>query len=188
MAKTTKKEVNTEIAVKATSAMTIATEILGIVGQIIENGGECDDNTLAMLQNWQAALEVKAGNIGLVKARLESDIEYYKVIEESARARRKTTENTIERLKNYLRDCMKTADMKSIKGDLFSFSLVDGRVKTVVENKSALPFDYVNIVEVVTPQTDKIKEALEAGKEVPGAHLERGEDYVMIRAAASKGE
>ena len=188
MAKTTKKEVNTEIAVKATSAMTIATEILGIVGSIIENGGECDDNTLVMLQNWQAALEVKAGNIGLVKARLEADIEYYKVIEESARARRKTTENTIERLKNYLRDCMKTADMKSIKGDLFSFSLVDGRMKTVVENESALPFDYVNIVEVVKPQTDKIKEALEAGKEVPGAHLERGEDYVMIRAAAGKGE
>jgi len=188
MAKTTKKEVNTEIAVRATSAMTIATEILGIVGQIIENGGECDDNTLAMLQNWQAALEVKAGNIGLVKARLESDIEYYKVIEESARARRKTTENTIERLKNYLRDCMKTADMKSIKGDLFSFSLVDGRVKTVVENKNALPFDYVDVIEVIQPKTDAIKAALESGKEIPGAHLERGEDYVMIRSAGNKGE
>ena len=88
MAKTTKKEVNTEIAVKATSAMTIATEILGIVGSIIENGGECSDETLAMLQGWQAALEVKANNIGLVKARLESDIEYYKLIIEFDRERR----------------------------------------------------------------------------------------------------
>lgn len=190
MAKTTKKEVNTEIAVRATSAMTIATEILGIVGQIIENGGECSDETLAMLQGWQAALEVKANNIGLVKARLESDIEYYKLIEESARARRKTTENTIDRLKNYLRDCMKTADMKSIKGDLFSFSVVEGRVKTVVENPKALPFDFANVVEVIQPKTDEIKKALEAGKEIPGAHLERSEDYIMIRSASAntKGE
>lgn len=187
MAKSTKKEVSTEIAVKAASAMTIASEILGIVGQIIENGGECSDETLVMLQGWQAALEIKANNIGLVKARLESDIEYYKVIEESARARRKTTENTIDRLKSYLKDCMKTADMKSIKGDLFSFSVVEGRIKTVVENPNALPFDYVNVVEVIQPKTDAIKTALEAGQEVPGAHLERGEDYVMIRSG-SKGE
>jgi len=185
-----KKEISTEIVVKATSAITIASEILGIVGQIIENGGECSDETLAMLHGWQAALEVKANNIGLVKARLESDIEYYKLIEESARARRKTTENTIDRLKNYLRDCMKTADIKSIKGDLFSFALVEGRIKTVVENKNSLPFDYVDVVEVIQPKTDAIKAALENGKEVPGAHLERSEDYVMIRAAgsSSKGE
>lgn len=180
------KPVNTEMIVKANSAMTIASEIMGIVGHIIENGGECDDNTLAMLQNWQAALEVKASNIGLVKARLEADIEYYKIIEESARSRRKTTENTIEKLKKYLRDCMQAAEMRSIKGDLFSFSLVEGRIRPVIDNENALPFDFVSVVEVIRPKSDEIKKALEAGAEIPGAHLERGEDYVMIRAAGKK--
>lgn len=188
MAKKKEKEVNTELATKAQSAMSIAQELSAIVGQIIENGGECSDETFDLMKSWQAALEVKAGNIGLVKARLEADIEYYKLIEESARARRKTTENTIERLKKYLRDCMQVAETKSIKGDLFSFSLVAGRSKAVVDNVEALPFDFTEIETVVKPKTNDIKSALESGAEIPGAHIEYGEDYVMIRSAGNKGE
>lgn len=175
-----------EMVVAANNAITIASKIEAAVARIIADNGECSDETLAELQQWQGALEVKAANIGLAKTRLDADAEYYKSIEEAARARRKAVEASSARLKLYLRDCMQVAGVKSIRGDLFSFSLVQGRVKAVIENKELLPYEFTGIVEVINPKTDAIKAALEAGTEVPGAHLERGEDYVMIRQAGRK--
>lgn len=177
------KEVNTELIAKANSAMNIAQEIRAVVDSIIEAGGECNDDTLAALQTWNAALEVKAENIAFVKIKLEKEAEYFQAVEDAAKARRKARESALERIKNYLRDCMIAADVKSIKkGDgLFSFSLVEGRIKTVVADETLLPYEFTDIVEVIKPKSAAIKAALEAGEEVPGAHLERGEDYVMIR-------
>ncbi|MDD2999468.1 MAG: siphovirus Gp157 family protein [Candidatus Riflebacteria bacterium] len=181
MAKTTKD--NSALIAQAESAISIATELKTIIDEIVENGGECGDETLKKLQEWQGALEYKAENIGFAKLELEAAAAKYKAIEEIAKARRQARESAIERIKKYLVGCMKTADVKSIKkiDGLFSFSLVEGRIKTVIEDEQKLPYDYVDIVEVVKPKTDAIKSALEAGQEVSGAHLERGEDYVMIR-------
>jgi len=176
-------EENKELVVKAKSAMEISGEIKAIVDSIIEAGGECSDATLEALKSLNMALEVKAENIAFVKARLESEMDYYKVVEEAAKAQRKARESALERLKKYLAACMQEAGLKSIKKNdgLFSFSLVEGRIRTVIENKELLPYEYTDIVEVISPRGDAIKAALEAGKEVPGAHLERGEDFVMIR-------
>lgn len=166
-----------------TTAMTIAEDIREVVEGIIANHGECSDELLARLRGLNMALEVKAENIGFVKARIESECEYFKVIEEAAKAQRKSREAALERMKNYLAVCMKEANIKSIKktDGLFTFSLVEGRIKTVIENKEWIPYEFTEIVEVITPKTDEIKKALMSGQTIPGACLERGEDYVMIR-------
>jgi hypothetical protein len=178
-----KKEENKELVAQANSAMTIAQEIRAVVDSIIEAGGECSDDTFAALQVWNAALEVKAENIGFVKIQLEKEAEYFQAVEDAAKARRKARESAVERLKNYLRDCMIAADVKSIKkGDgLFSFSLTDGRSRCVVDNADELPFEFTQIETLVKPKSDEIKKALEEGKEIPGAHLEYGSPYVTIR-------
>lgn len=178
-----KKGDNPEAEVRALSAIEIATELRTITDSIIEAGGECNDETLAQLQNWQAQLEVKAENIGLVKERIEAEIEYFKRIEEAARARRKARENTIDRLRKYLAGAMQLANIKSIKRNdgLFSISLVDGRESVEIDDQNKIPMDLCEIVEVIKPLKDKIQERIAAGQQVPGAHIERGEPYVMIR-------
>ena len=178
-----KKSENPETTERAMSAIEIAGELRTITDAIIEAGGECNDETFAQLQNWQAALEVKAENIGLVKERIETEIEYFKRIEEAARARRKARENTIDRLRKYLAGAMQMAGVKSIKRNdgLFSISLVDGRESVQIDDINKLPMDMTDIVEVIKPRTDAIKDRLTAGQEVPGAHIERGEPYVTIR-------
>lgn len=183
MAKAKANKDSKELALKAQTAIEISGEIKAIVNSIIEAGGECSDETMEALNALNMALEHKAENIGFVKTRLESEMEYFKAVEEAARAQRKARESAIERLKKHLVLCMKEAGIKSIKKNdgLFSFSLVEGRIKTVIENKEQLPFEFTDIVEVINPKSDAIKAALEAGQEVPGAHLERGEDYIMIR-------
>jgi len=178
-----KKVENPETTERAMSAIEIAGELRAITDSIIEAGGECNDETFAQLQNWQAALEVKAENIGLVKERIEAEIEYFKRIEEAARARRKARENTIDRLRKYLAVAMQAANTKSIKRNdgLFSISLVDGRESVQIDDINKLPMDLCEIVEVVKPRADAIKERLTSGQQVPGAHIERGEPYVTIR-------
>lgn len=177
-----KKETTAEDT-RAMSAIEIASELRTITEAIIEAGGECDDATMAALNGWNAQLEVKAENIALVKERIESEIGYFKRIEEQARARRKARENTIERLRKYLAVAMRAADVKSIKRNdgLFSISLVDGRDTVEIDDQNKIPMDLCDIVEVIRPLKERIAERIAAGETVPGAHIERGEPYVTIR-------
>ena len=184
MAKTKKEPVNTAMV---TSAIGIAAELQDIVARIESAGGECDDETMAALQSWSAALEVKAESIAHVKLRLEADAGYWQQYEDAARAMRKSKEAAVKRLTEYLARCMSLAGVKSIKDDgLFSISLVAGRASCQITDEKKLPFDLVEVVELIKPKKKEIQEALEAGREIPGAALEYGNEYVMIRAKSSK--
>jgi hypothetical protein len=183
-----KKEVDTALVARANNAMTIAHELRAVVERIIEAGGECDESTFAELQSWQAALEIKAENIGHVKTRLDGEVEYYKAVEDAARARRKAVESAQERLKKYLRDAMITADRRSIKGELFTFSVQDGRERVEIIDPGSLPANMVRIVEEIKPIADNIKAALKAGADVPGAQIVIGEAFLTIRSAGKNNK
>jgi len=185
MAKAKKEAPNTAMV---TSAIGIAAELQQIVAGLEANGGECDDETLAALRSWSAALEVKAESIAHVKLRLEADAGYWQQYEDAARAMRKSKEAAVKRLTEYLARCMAMAGVKSIKKDdgLFSISLVAGRASCQITDEKKLPFELVDVVELIKPRKKEIQEALEAGQQIPGAALEYGNEYVMIRAKSSK--
>jgi hypothetical protein len=180
---------NTDNAM-ALTAIEIAKELRNITDSIIEAGGECDDQTFAALKTWEASLEVKAENLCLVKSRLEADQAYYKQVEEAAKSRRKTAERTWDNLKKYLAHVMKESGTTKIKKNdgLFTLSLTSGRPSVVIDRQEALPMDLVEVVEVYKPKTDSIMAKLKAGQEVPGAHLEIGDDYVTIRMAGGNSK
>ena len=54
-----KKAADTETAERALTAIEIAVKLRTITEAIIEAGGECNDETMAALQNWQAVLEMQ---------------------------------------------------------------------------------------------------------------------------------
>jgi hypothetical protein len=103
---------------------------------------------------------------------------------------RKSKEAAVKRLTEYLARCMSVAGVKSIKKDdgLFSISLVAGRASCQITDEKKLPFDLVEVVELIKPKTPAIKEALERGEQVPGATLEYGEPFISIRIKSAKGE
>ncbi len=45
--------------------------------------------------------------------------------------------------------------------------------QTVIDNADAVPEEYMTVKTTYTPNKTAIKEAIKAGKEVPGAHLEQ---------------
>jgi hypothetical protein len=171
------------LVARARSAFVIAQDLRDLANRIIDNGGEVTDDDVKQLQEWNAAIEVKGQNIAGLLGQLESETEYFEKIEELAKKRRKSVESTINRLRKYLAVCMATASVQKIKGEgLFSISLVDGRVRAVVDDESKLEIGkFADIIEILKPKTDAIKDALERGETVPGAHLEQSEPYITIR-------
>ena len=85
-------------------------------------------------------------------------------------ARKKTAENSIERLKNALLDFMKTSGNEKIKAGTFSLSVRQSKSVNVTD-VSLLPQEFIIPQE---PKVDKkgIGEALKNGVEIPGADYE----------------
>ncbi|HEK0463920.1 TPA: siphovirus Gp157 family protein, partial [Proteus mirabilis] len=51
----------------------------------------------------------------------------------------------------------------------------------IIDNEALLPDELVDVQTVTAPNKKCIKEALENGIEIPGAHLEVGERSLMVR-------
>ena len=185
MAKLQKQKPDTGMVV---SAIGIAAELQQIVAGLEANGGECDDETLAALQSWSAALEVKAESIAHVKLRLEADAGYWQQYEDAARAMRKSKESAIKRLTEYLARCMSVAGTKSIKrtDGLFSISLSPGKPSVNVLDEKKIPFEFVTVEEVIKVKTKELKARLEAGEQISGVELNYGAEYVTIRVSGNK--
>lgn len=178
------KKSNPEIEIKAMTAFEIAAELRQVVQAVIDAEGECSDDQYAALQQWTAALEVKGENIAHVLERLDNEAEFYQQIEKRAYARAKARTDAAVRLKKHLAECMMTAGVKSIKktDGLFSITLCDGRASVKIDDPARLVIgETVDIVEELKPRTSEIKRLLEGGTEVPGAHLEYGQPYLMVR-------
>jgi hypothetical protein len=169
--------------VPAVTCFEIANELAAVTEKIVSQGGEVQEGDFEALQHWQAALEVKAESIGHVLERLASEAAYYKAVEAAAAERRKAREAARERLRDYLLRSMVQAGVKSVKHNtgLFSVTVVDGRPSVRIEDETKLPFDLTTITMTIAPRKKEILELLQKNETVPGASLEYGAPYLMIR-------
>jgi len=188
-----KKKTEPQTAIiPTTTLITISNEVLTIQAKLIEQGGELLEGDLESLEKWQGAIEEKAENICHVLMRMETEAEYYEKLAKAARARAETLSKTDKRLRGYLASVMQATGTKSIKqtGGLFTISLVDGRASLGEVNKDRVPLKYIKTEVVDVIDTKQLKTDLEAEaakpeterKEIPGASLEYGAPYLMIRS------
>jgi hypothetical protein len=175
-----KDEAQTE---REITTMEIASELRTVTEQIIEAGGEITETQFALLQEWQAALETKGQNIAHLLEKMSHEAAYFQAVEDAAKARRKAIEGADKRLREYLAAAMCQAQVKSIKAQgIFSITLCDGKPGVQIEDPGKLEVGrYADIVETIKPRTDEIKQAILAGEEVPGARVEYGRPYLLIR-------
>lgn len=81
----------------------------------------------------------------------------------------------IEWYKTYLKNAMQANGFTEVSCPEFCIKLKKNPVKTVIDSMVAIPEIYKNAEVVYTPDKKAIKEALQAGENIPGAHLEQ--DY-----------
>ncbi|WP_449567058.1 siphovirus Gp157 family protein [Lelliottia nimipressuralis] len=105
------------------------------------------------------------------------------VSEEVARLaeRKKSFEGQAKHLKGYILQCMQAASLKTFKTERNTLTVRKGSISVVFDNLDEIPTEYGDVMTNFTPDRKKIKEAIDAGKEVKGAHLETGAESLQVR-------
>ena len=139
---------------------------------LLENG-EDNEELAAVLNSLSEEIEDKAENIAKLIKNYEADIEAFKTEEKRIAERRRTLENEVKRLKEYLFSNMKLTGKTKFKKGTFSFNIAKNPVSVEIVNQDIIPMDYRELVEVINKKD--ILQDLENGKDVQGAILKQGE-------------
>lgn len=138
---------------------------------------DLDEQTLAdTLEGMAGELEVKATSTAMVVRNLQATAAAIKEAEQAMAARRKALEGRAERLTAYLLSNMQACGISKIESPHFALSIKTNPAAVVINEPGLIPAEFMRQPEPPPPSPDKtaIKEAIKAGKEVPGAHLAQG--------------
>jgi len=153
----------------------IAAEYRAITDVLMDSG--CDDQTLKDTLEGEAwPLELKAQNYAFVIRNMEASADAIKAAEQQMAERRKSIEKRAEYLKERLKGAMELAKMQKIECPHFAISIAKNPPSVDIYEQGLIPSEYMKTPEPPPPAPDKtaIKEAIKAGKEVPGAALKQG--------------
>lgn len=95
--------------------------------------------------------------------------------------RKKSFENRAKSIRKYVLTCLLASGQGTIKTTANTFTARKGTASIVVDNADMLPDELVTVQTVVSPDKKAIKEAIENGVEVKGAHIEIGEPSLQVR-------
>lgn len=129
------------------------------------------------LEGMAGAVEVKATNVAMFVRNLEASAEAIKAAEYEMATRRKAIEARAKRIRQYLQDQMTRTGISKIECPYFKLAIRDNPPAVVIDAEDQIPQEFMRQPETPPPSPDKkaIADALKAGKEVTGAHLERGQ-------------
>lgn len=125
------------------------------------------------LEEVEGNFEDKAENIVKLIRSVEAEVKAYKDEEDRLSTRRKTLENKVISLKEYLESSLKAIGKQEIKGKLFTLKIQRNAPSVVIDDYNTIPKEYLKVVEEVDKK--KIKEDLKNGVDIPGVKLEATE-------------
>ena len=153
-------------------------EIMADMERLCDTDEEFDDQALAVLSQ---ELEKKTDSIGALLRTISTDVDTLKAEEKRLADRRKALENREREIKEYVLFQMKAHSLDKFKGELFTLSRQASPPSAVCDEEAATPAEFITIIPAQhVPDKKRIVEALKAGREVPGWHLERGE-HLRVR-------
>lgn len=143
---------------------------------MVERLMDTQDDALVIADTIEAEsypLEIKAQNVAYAVKNLEATASAIKQAEQDMAARRKAIENRAGHIREYLKTCMEVAGVQKIECPHFAISIKNNPPSVEVFEPSMVPAEFMRQPEPPPPSPDKtaIKEAIKAGREVPGAML-----------------
>jgi hypothetical protein len=157
------------------SLYTLAQEHRAMVARLMET----QDDAAAIADTIEAEsypLEVKAQNVGYAIKNLDATAAAIKAAEQEMSARRKTIENRVQHLREYVKTCMEVAGVSKIDCPHFALAIKKNPASVDIFEPGVIPAEFMRQPEPPPPAPDKaaIKAAIQAGQEVPGALLATG--------------
>lgn len=123
----------------------------------------------------------KAKAISSLILNMDSDAAAIDAEIERLKERKRIMTNRQSEIREYLRDNMEAAGITKISCPLFTITLAQGRESVVITDESLLPDEMTDVKTDIKPNKKAITDAIKAGQDVPGAHLERGQSSVRIK-------
>ena len=137
-----------------------------------EETGEADLSLVTALAQRQEEWDKKAVSVACVFRAVGEDSDRIGREIERLTAMKKRLDRERERVKEGLDAACRALGVESVKGMYANISYRASE-QTVIDDELSLPEEYLTVKTTYTPNKTAIKEAIKAGKEVPGAHIER---------------
>lgn len=134
---------------------------------------------LDTLESIEGDIEDKADGYAKIIKELETQSNARKEEAKRLTQSAKTFDNKIKMLKSNLFNCMKITGKTKFTTNLFSFSIAKNEGKQVLTVDGDVPKEYTKTI--TENDTDKIRQALENGENLPFAHLEPRGESLRIR-------
>jgi len=133
---------------------------------------ESDEATEEQIEAAFGQLQEKNNSICHFRADLKGEIEKFKAEEKRLSSRRKSMENLVDRLENYVRYSMARLDINTVEAGTFKITLSPSAGRLEITDEQAIPAKY----RIITTSYDRdaIKRDIKAGEDVPGAKIEPG--------------
>lgn len=114
----------------------------------------------------------------IVARELAGEAEALRAEEERLARRRNALESNADRLRAYMTVEMAVLEMRSIRTPLFAVTLQANKPKLVIQDDATIPDALCRLVR--KPDNQAVRDALERGEKITGAHLEPSQS-VRIR-------
>ena len=142
--------------------------------------GEIDPKALAdTLDGIRGVLETKAVNVASYAKHLDYQAQIIDLEMERLRRYRVTLERQADALRDYLHDQMVKAGITKIEAvdgaPPFRLSIRKNPPRVVIDSEDMIEWEYKRSRTFVEIDKQMIKDALRAGRSVPGAHMEQSE-------------
>lgn len=138
------------------------------------------------LEGMEAELGDKAENLVRYIKNISAEAEALKAEENRLYARRKSKENRVKGLKDYLKNCMELAEVTKLETPHALISLRKNPESAEITDEQAF-VDWAigsgnkDMLRYKSPEVDKkaVKSALQEGMEIPGVRLSQGKSIII---------
>jgi hypothetical protein len=161
------------------SLYTIATQHRALLALDVE---EIDEQSmLDTLEALEGDLQTKATSVVAFQRNVQAYADMADAAAEALRNRARVLQNKADSVLAYMKRCMENGNITKIESAEFTARIQNNPPRVVVDDQAQLPAEFVIQKPAPPPEPSKtlIGNALKAGQEVPGAHLEQSTRLVI---------
>ncbi|MDI6634324.1 siphovirus Gp157 family protein [Pantoea dispersa] len=95
--------------------------------------------------------------------------------------RARAAENRVTSIKDYIAKSLETAGKKSLKAGIHQVTVRAPSKSVEITSVDSIPSDFVEYETTIKPNKLAIKQQIEAGNDIPGAHIKIGKPSLIIK-------
>jgi predicted RNase H-like nuclease (RuvC/YqgF family) len=142
--------------------------------ELIESGDFTEEELADTLEMINDSIELKAEGYAKIIKMQEGNINTLKAEIERLASRKSSLENSIDKLKDNLKQAMIDTGKEKIKTDLFSISVANNPPAVKVIDETVIPKEYYVVKTTETLNKTLLKDILKSGQTIEGVELTQG--------------